>query len=122
MPVKYVSNFALCSFVTTQELSVAAVVLASAISGGVRLGGRAAGRVPPPLQTDTRYIACDTKTQLDIHIYTHAHSCMCTHTHTHTDRQTHAHTEQINSIPVYKLCHLIEFWDIRMQGIFVKHA
>ena len=59
MPVKYVSYFALCSFVTTQELSVAAAAPASAFSGGVRLGGRDVGRVPPPLQIDIRYIACD---------------------------------------------------------------
>lgn len=64
MPAKYVSYLALRSFVTTQELSVTAVALVSPASGGVRLGGRAVGRVPPPLHTDTRYIACEEQEYL----------------------------------------------------------
>ena len=59
MPAKYVSYFALSSFVTTQVLSEggAAVAMPSGARGGIRLGGRAAGRVTPPLQIDTRCIA-----------------------------------------------------------------
>ena len=59
MSVKHLSYFAIILFVTTQVLSVGAAATPSGASGGVRLRGKAAGSVPPALQTDTRCIACE---------------------------------------------------------------